>query len=249
MSAPEAAPRRRGRPRASPGQPEQKVEAVERALGILEAFADGSPRLALAELAARTGLYPSTILRLAASLERFGYLLREADGRFRLGPTPLRLGVLYRRSFDLAEFVRPALARLVEATGETAAFYVREGEQRICLYRQHSPRLLRHHVEEGGALPLDRGASGHVLRAFTPGGVPNPGAPNPVMPGAGPWVSLGERDPELAALAMPVFGRDRRFLGALGLSGPLGRFQPAERDHMAAVLAAEAAGLSRSLGG
>ena len=239
MSLPEAAPRRRGRPRATPDQPEQKVEAVERALGILEAFADGSPRLSLAELAARTGLYPSTILRLAASLDRFGYLLREADGRFRLGPTPLRLGVLYRRSFDLAEFVRPALARLVEATGETAAFYVREGEQRICLYRQHSPRLLRHHVEEGGALPLDRGASGHVLRAFTSGGGGGPG----------PWVSLGERDPELAALAVPVFGRGHQFLGALGLSGPLGRFQPAERARMAAVLAAEAAGLSRSLGG
>ena len=239
MSSPDAAPPRRGRPRQAAEPAEQKVEAVERALGILEAFADGTPRLTLAELAARTGFYPSTILRLAGSLERFGYLGREADGRFRLGPTPLRLGVLYQESFDLAALVRPALARLVATTGETAAFYVREGERRICLYRQHSPRLLRHHVEEGGALPLDRGASGHVLRAFTEGGAG----------GEGPWISLGERDPELAALAVPVFGRGRRFLGALGLSGPLGRFQPAERARMAAALAEDAAGLARSLGG
>ncbi|RTL67516.1 MAG: IclR family transcriptional regulator, partial [Hyphomicrobiales bacterium] len=65
----------------------QRVESVERALTILDAFGDGTPRLALGELAARTGLYRSTILRLAASLERFGYLNRDEDGAFRLGPS------------------------------------------------------------------------------------------------------------------------------------------------------------------
>src|SRR3954453_8522208 len=126
------APRRRGRPPSADrpdGADEPRVEAVERALSVLDAFADGRPRLSLAEIAERTGLYPSTIRRLAASLDRFGYLHRGADGLFRLGPTPLRLGLLYRDAFDLADHVRPALARLVERTGETAAFYVREGER------------------------------------------------------------------------------------------------------------------------
>ena len=63
---------------------QDKVEAVERALTILNAFAADKPELTLAELAVATGFYKSTILRLAGSLERFGYLIRRADGTFRL---------------------------------------------------------------------------------------------------------------------------------------------------------------------
>lgn len=235
--------RRRGRP-AGHNPPEQRVEAVERALRILEAFADGTPRLALAEIALRTGLYPSTILRLAASLERFGHLQRGGDGMFRLGPASLRLGMLYRAGFDLAEHLRPALARLVTATGETAAFYVREGAARICLFRHHPSRMIRHHVEEGAALPLDRGASGHVLRGFS--GETDPRAQAARAEGLA--ISLGERDPETAAMAVPLLGAGGRLLGALGITGPIGRFDAAARPGFAASLRDEAQALARCLG-
>jgi len=69
-----------------------KVEAVERALAILDAFHADKPAMTLGELAAATGFYKSTILRLAGSLERRGYLVREESGAFRLGPAPWRLG-------------------------------------------------------------------------------------------------------------------------------------------------------------
>jgi DNA-binding IclR family transcriptional regulator len=244
--------RRRGRPPSADrgadrrdGAGEQRVEAVERALSVLDAFADGTPRLSLAEIAERTGLYPSTVLRLAASLDRFGYLHRGADGLFRLGPTPLRLGLLYRDAFDLADHVRPALARLVERKGETAAFYVREGDRRVCLYRHHSPRLIRHHVEEGAVLPLDRGASGRVLMAFTGG----TGPLHEEVRARGWYLSLGERDPEVAAIAAPIFGRGRHFLGALGVIGPRNRFETESHDKLAALITEEAGRLSRGLGG
>ncbi|MCQ4159458.1 IclR family transcriptional regulator [Roseomonas sp. GC11] len=252
MSADDQAPppRRRGRPPAASRVAEPacaaRVEAVERALSILDAFADGPPRLSLAEIAARTGFYPSTVLRLAASLDRFGYLHRGADGLFRLGPTPLRLGMLYRDSFDLAEHVRPVLAWLAEATGETAAFYVRDGARRICLYRHHSARLIRHHIEEGTVLPLDRGASAWVLMAHTSTGEEAPLA----AARAQGWVlSLGERDPEVAAVAAPVFGRGRAFIGALGIIGPRGRFEGEQPERLAALVTEAAARLCRSLGG
>jgi DNA-binding IclR family transcriptional regulator len=63
---------------------EQRVESVERALTLLEAFGGGGESLSLNDLATATGFYRSTILRLAASLQRMGYLHRDADGRFRL---------------------------------------------------------------------------------------------------------------------------------------------------------------------
>ena len=45
------------------------VAAVDRALSVLSAFQDGDAALSLAELAERTRLYKSTVLRLLASLE------------------------------------------------------------------------------------------------------------------------------------------------------------------------------------
>lgn len=238
-------PRRRGRPAAdAPPCAEQRVEAVERALTLLEGFADGTRALTLAELAARAGLYPSTALRLAGSLARFGYLARGADGAWRLGPTPFRLGALYRAGYDLADQVRPVLSRLVLQTGETAGFYVRDGERRICLFREASPRPIRLHIDEGAAMPLDRGASAHVLMAFTGGTLPV----HATARAEGIAISIGERDPETAAIAAPVFGRGGRFLGALGVSGPVLRMGASEAAAMAPAVAEEARALSRALG-
>lgn len=237
-------PRRRGRPPAAEAPEPPRVEAVERALSLLETFEEGRTRLSLAEMAQRAGLYPSTVLRLAASLARFGYLRRDEEGMFRLGPAPLRLGQLYQSGFNLAEVVRPALARLVERTGETAAFYVRDGESRICLYRQHGPRPIRHHVEEGARLPVAVGASGRVLTAFDGGTTELDAA----IRAAGAYLSRGERDPESAAVAAPVRAAGGRLAGALSVTGLLARIDTPESPALLQLVAEEAAALSRLLG-
>lgn len=197
-----------------------RVEAVERALTILEAFEEPGQELSLAELSVRTGLYKSTILRLCGSLERFGFLLRQADGGFRLGARLWRLGSLYRREFLPSALVRPALERLRTVSGETTSFYVRDGEHRICLYRLNANRSIRHHLEEGERLPLEHGAAGRLLLAFTEQNYT--GAPE--IREAGFTISVGERDPDIAAIAVPVFDKSETIAGALTISGLKLRF-------------------------
>ncbi len=220
-----------------------KVEAVERALAVLNAFRADRPRMTLGELAAATGFYKSTILRLAASLERCGYLVREDNGGFRLGPAPWRLGSIYRASFDLGKGIRPELRRLVETTGETASFYIREGRSRVCLFRHNSPQSARHHLDEGAELPLNAGASAHVLMAYTDG----KGSKARALQQRGYCVSLGERDPQVAAVAVPVFDLAGQFRGALAVSGLTGRFREQERRAALAQLSASADRLRSTL--
>lgn len=222
---------------------EQRVEAVERALSILEAFVEGREMLSLAELSAKTGFYKSTILRLCGSLERFGYLSRGSDGRFRLGPALWRLGSLYRKGFDLGKKIRPELRLLVDATEETASFYVREGDERICLYRLNSPRAVRHYLDEGARLPLASGATGRVLLAF--GG--EPGRDFEAIRAQGHCVSVGERDPEVAAVAVPVIEAGDRLRGALSVSGLVTRFDHSARQRALEVLGQSARRLAQAL--
>lgn len=224
---------------------EQRVEAVERALTILNAFSDGSQDLTLNELSNRTGLYRSTILRLAASLERFGYLYRDAGGRFHLGSALFRLGTLYQRSFRLEDYVRPVLADLAEATEETAAFYVREGERRVCLFRHHADRLFRQNLEEGAELPLDRGASARILMAYSG----EAGDLYDRVRRDGYYISFGERDSETVALAVPVFGMGEKLVGALGIALQHNRFNDDFSGEKLPLLQQAAGDLSARLGG
>lgn len=211
---------------------EQRVEAVERALSLLDCFDEQASSQSLAELAEKTGFYKSTILRLAASLQRYGYLDRGEDGLFHLGPSLWRLGSLYRRGFDLGDAIRPELRRLVEITGETASYYVREGERRVCLYRHNSPRAARHHLSEGESLSLEGGASARVLRALAG----EPGKACASVRERGHAVSLGERDPEVAAVSVPLLDEAGQLRGALAVSGLISRFDAKRRRKALAAL-------------
>jgi DNA-binding IclR family transcriptional regulator len=220
------------------------VASADRALTVLSAFRKGDRALSLAELAVRTGLVKSTIMRLAVSLEAHGYLTRTGDGEYRLDAEVLRLGTIYTQSFRLEGHVVPVLEELVARTGETAAFYVRRGEQRLCLFRADSPHLLRMHVRVGDALPLDNSAIAQVLRAFSPRPLP------PYVTALElPIVTMGATDPHTGAIAMPVFGPGEALAGALALSAPISRWMPEAVAAARPVLAEAATILTRRLGG
>ncbi|MBW7968283.1 IclR family transcriptional regulator [Bradyrhizobium sp. BR 10289] len=216
------------------------VDAVARALAILRAFEPERSAMTLTEIAEATDLYKSTVLRLAATLESDGFLVRGADRLFRPGPELWRLGALYQRGLDLGDLVRPTLHRLVEATGETASFYIADGDERICLYRVNSPRSVRHHLDEGQRLPIDRGAAGRVLTAYR-----DPvSAETRKIRERGFYVSLGERDPEVAAAAVPVIDVQGKLRGALSVSTIRTRFDAEARKAAVNVLICEAKALS-----
>ncbi|HEY6255684.1 MAG TPA: IclR family transcriptional regulator [Xanthobacteraceae bacterium] len=221
------------------------VAAVDRALAVLRAFGAGDRTLTLAELAARTKIYKSTILRLAQSLIRAGLLLRLADGRFRLGPEALRLGGLYQQAYEVADVILPVLRALREKTGESVIFHIREGERRICLHRVESVQAIRYHVREGDVLPLERGSGGRVLLAFSGA----KGEPYETIRRQLHHISFGDRNPEVSGLAAPVFGPGQALVGAVTISGPRARLDAAAARRCVPILMKAVAQATRDLGG
>jgi DNA-binding IclR family transcriptional regulator len=220
------------------------VAAVDRALSILSAFRRGDEAVSLAELAERTGLVKSTIMRLAVSLEAYGFLAHQPDGSYRLDAEVLRLGSIYQQSFRLEAHVMPVLEALVGKTGESASFYIRRGDQRLCLFRVDSPHLLRLHVRQGDLLPMDNSAIAQVLRIF--GTVPLPAQAATVKL---PVYTAGANDPHTAGMAMPVFGPGEAFAGALTITGPITRLTREAAAAAAGTLRQAAKDLTRALGG
>ncbi len=229
-----------GRPRPAL----EGVAAAERALAILSAFRRGDRALSLAELAQRTGLVKSTIMRLAISLEAAGFLARTEGGEYRLDAEVLRLGRLYTDAFRLEEHVMPVLEELVACTGETASFWVRRGEQRLCLFRVDSPQLLRLHVRAGDARAMDGSAIAQVLRAFAPRPLPAQAAGLAL-----PVITMGATDPHVGAMAAPAFGPGDALAGALALSAPVVRWTEAALAAAGPALLEGAAALTRRIGG
>jgi DNA-binding IclR family transcriptional regulator len=246
------------------------IAAVDRAWLVLQALERADDGARLTDLVRETGLAVASLSRLLVSLERAGLARRRPDRRFALGPALLRLGMAYRRSLRLEPLVAPLLAELGAATQDAASFSVRDGAHRLCLFRVESTLPLRESVSAGDRLSLGVGAPSRVLRAFSESD------PRDDEVRARGWVaSLGERVPELAAVAAPVFGlagatpagagatpagvratpegvratpEGVALVGALSLSGLRSRFEGPGLERRRELVVAAAQQLSASLG-
>jgi DNA-binding IclR family transcriptional regulator len=221
------------------------VTAVTRALQLLESFGMQDQRLTLAELTRRSGMHKTTALRLLRTLAHSGYVVQREDGEWRLGPAAGWLGARYQAAFDVNNVVEPMLLELTQATGESAAFYVREGNIRTCIARVEGPQPIRHHARMGSALPLDKGSPGRVILAFS-------GEPGPIyeeIRQQGYHFSIGEREEGVATVSAPVFGLNWRLLGSVCISGPAERLPKNKLIRYAKTIMKAANELSYALAG
>jgi len=225
------------RPRKTKG-----VNAVNRALSLLDVFIDSGPSLSLAELTKRTRLVKPTVLRLLLSLENAGYVIRLANGQYQLGAKVLQLGTTYRTNFALDVHVLPVLRHLADVTQETASFHAREGNKRLCLFRVDSPQPVRVFLAAGTVHPMDSTASGLVLQTYHELGAATQSRRLVFQ-------TSGVRDSQTASVSTPVFGDKGQLVGALTVTGPIDRFEASDLDKMKQNLVTAAGKLSRVLGG
>lgn len=221
------------------------VTAVLRSMQVLDAFALGESHLPLAELSRRCQLHKTTALRIARTLAQSGYLVQREDGDWRLGPAAGWLGARYQAGFDVQNVLEPALRALTVESGESAAFYVREGNVRTCLVRVEGPQALRHHARMGEGLPLDKGSPGRVILAFSG----EPGDLYEAIRQRGFHWSIGEREQGVATISAPVFGKHWRLLGSVCVSGPASRLPQQKLEEMSKTVIAAANQLSYALAG
>lgn len=149
--------------RSAPG-----AAVVARAFEILGAFDEQHRSLALGEIAERTGLPPSTALRLVRQLMADDAVARRPDGRYVVGRRIWDLGLLAPVESDLREVASPYLHDLHAATRATVHLAVREDDQVLYLDRLSGRASVPVVSRIGTRLPLHATGVGKVLLAHAP---------------------------------------------------------------------------------
>lgn len=245
--------------------PRRAVGSVARALAIIDALAESDQGLGVNELARRIGVNPSTASRLLATLEQAGIVERASGGPYRLGLRLLALSDRVLAQLDVREQARPWLSWLVEQTGETATLSVPGGAEAITvdfvpssstvvsMARVGRPSVP--HATAAGKVMLAFGPShevqGQELTAYTERTITDPAALERELEQVreeGIAEAVGEREPDLSALAAPVLARGGGLVAIVGLQGPRARLPAAKLRALREPLRRAASEISRSLG-
>jgi DNA-binding IclR family transcriptional regulator len=238
----------------------QTMRSAERLLQVLNAFTLEQPRRTISDLSATVSLASSTVRRIVAILEKYGYLrLESAIGHYAPHFQAVRLGGVALASFDLLRAASPILDRLSEKTGEAVELTMRSGPNAVVVSSRTSKQLFRLVRPTGSVYPCYRGAAaGKVLLAWLdalelnkllppkgvwPGDVPQHVTSKRVLlrelaavRAQGYATTSDETEADVWVVAAPIRDHDNRVVAALGVPCLASRVPAVARRRLAKLL-------------
>lgn len=142
------------------------INSVMKAIGILQAFTPGEPRLTLAEIAARLGMPKSTTHNLLATLLAGGFVEKVDADRYALGTAVIALTQSVRVNVELRDRAAPLLRELADICRESVYLTVLDGDYCLYIYAVESPTRLMARTAVGERGPLHCTSVGKAMLAY-----------------------------------------------------------------------------------
>jgi IclR family pca regulon transcriptional regulator len=140
------------------------IASLSHGLSVLEAVADSTVDIPLAELSKRVGLKKTSTWRLAHTLVNLGYLHQDSETRnFRPAPRVLALGYAYFDGLELKQLSMPFLRELSTRFNETVNLALLDGDELIYVERIRSPQIITVNLHVGSRLSLYNTSLGRAL--------------------------------------------------------------------------------------
>lgn len=249
---------------ARTGQPSrERVAAAGRSFAILDLLA-AAGTLGTNEIARRTGTTASTVSRQLGTLVEARLVERVPDtGHYRLGIRFVQLANAVLSRLDVRTVARPHLEALVADVDETATLSIPGEPDAITVDFVPTQRYVQGVTRLGRPSIAHATAAGKVMLAFT-GRPPRPPLQaytertitDPAALEAElervrrrGWAdAYEEREPELNAIAAPVWSSTGELAGIAALQGPLPRFGRRPARKALPLLLERAEAISRELG-
>ncbi len=247
-----------------------RIQSVERAVAILNAFSAEEPELGVTELADRLDLHKSTVHRFLVNLEAAGLVERNRlTARYRLGLRIFELGGLVLQQMSLWDEALPFLEGLVRDSGETGHLAVLDGGEAVYIEKVEARKALRIPSAIGRGYPAHATSLGKLLLAHltadardlvlaerglarcTPNTITGRDRLNTeldLIRSQGFAVDDEEYEEGLRCIGAPIVGHTGHVVAAIGIGGPVTRVTPQRVGELAELVMSAAASLSRRMG-
>lgn len=144
------------------------IQSLERGVAAL-VFLSKRVAAGVTEVAEELGVNKSTAFRILETLESANMVSQDRDtAKYRLGPGILRLSDRFARNLDILAAARPIMARLVEATGESAHLCMLSSDAAVVIEQVMTDSRLAVHAKIGNAEPAHGSSVGKCLLAYCP---------------------------------------------------------------------------------
>jgi len=147
----------------------RSVQAVDRAIGILDYIADHANSASIAEICEGTSLNYSTAYNLLRTLRMQDYVCQDFEtGRFSIGPAIFKLSRAIKNSSSITKEAIPEMRRLSEKYNETCQLGVLANNKLVYIGRVDCEREVRLASYIGKQIPPHMTSMGKALLAYLP---------------------------------------------------------------------------------
>ncbi|HET7580267.1 MAG TPA: IclR family transcriptional regulator [Bacillales bacterium] len=143
------------------------IQAVERALRILDLFDEYSPELKITEISNRMNLNKSTVHSLLKTLQKHHYIEQDLEsGKYKLGMKLFERGNFVVHNLDIKMVARRHLIDLSIKSGHTIHLVVLDGKEGVYIDKVEGTSATILYSRIGRRVPIHCSAVGKVLVAF-----------------------------------------------------------------------------------
>lgn len=215
-------------------------------LSVLMAFEGRNRELTISEIAGKVNLNRAVTRRLVRTLEQMGFVTQDR-GRYQLTPRVLRLTRGFMETSSIPQVVQPVLRNTSHDIGESVSFAMLDGDEAVYVAHAFVPsRFSLNMVTVGSRVPLAPTAVGRAILAFLEKadrealldrlGLTAYTARTQIERTAfadllnsirfsGFSFSESEYVEGVSSLALPVFDRESKVIGAISIIFPQGHYE------------------------
>lgn len=236
---------------------ERADSSLSRLLGVLDLFDGQRVDLSAEEVSTALAVSQPTSYRYLKALSDAGLLRRGHDARYALGPRIVVLDHLMRQADPVLQCAIPTMKDIVAQTGFDCVVSAMHGEQLLDTHREFGAMPASLSYGRGRPRPLFLGGAPKVILAGMPtaqlhrlfdahasaieqAGLPTEWRAFRAYYGrirkAGFYLSVGELEPHLSALAVPLHNTHGDTLGALSVVGTVTRMGMIDTAKVVALL-------------
>ncbi len=231
---------------------------LAKGLKMLEAVAHSDGPRGVSELGRALGLTRSNAHRLLQTLSALGYVRHDAAlGQYEATLRLFELGSAVVSRRDIRTVAQPLMQELRQRVDENVILSVRDGSEIVVLDRIEGTRTLRTYTPLGSRNPMHSTSAGKLLLAYASEDVLNEvmqrlekftartittsaklRAELDRIRAQGYATAQAEWREDVGGVCAPIRKSDGVVVAALGVSGPIGRFRPAQiKAHLPHLLA------------